>query len=487
MRTVIFVACLVGIISGFFHFWLPAPLTLNTASPSFNVDETFFYAPKTAAPLNHPGELIPAGLMWLLTKLTGSTVNAFIAADFIFPALTFLALFLLTRSILVSISVLVFYHYLTYFPYLPSVIKLLVNYFQTGSYWPLVRGFHPQISLGLWFIFALRPNWLTLTLLTYTDFFYWTAALTWLIFKRYWRPLIFWLLAALPYWFYTARLFAAADFWKRNYYFVPPTINQLLLLVFGLILSFWQKRWRGFYLGSSAIILFAWLIRFGADDPIGHWFLRVVNPMTAILIFSLLFNYLNWPKIARLTAIALLLVFQFRLHWQYFYNNAAAFTVEPERLEAFNWLKRNTPADSVVAADMKNSLYLPAYTHNQPYLKQAQLSHAGNDELIQRFLEVYKISHADLVSLFTDDPDLIAKKRFDFDACAGHFLFFRLYQQADYYHCSVPDEILAKILNQFDQTPPQLSYPADYWLGTDPIDLGRLVWENQTYRIYALR
>ena len=190
MRRAVIAAIIVSLVSGFYNFFIQTPLTLNPNSPSFAVYETFFYAPKVTNPFHQPGELVPAGLMWLLAKLTGSVVNAFIAADFIFPSVTFLALFLLTRSILISLSVLVFYHYLTYFPYLPSVIRLFFHYFQSGSYWPLIRGFHPQISLGLWFIFMRRPNWLTLTLLTYTDFFFWTMGFIWLVFRHYFRPLI---------------------------------------------------------------------------------------------------------------------------------------------------------------------------------------------------------------------------------------------------------------------------------------------------------
>jgi len=487
MRRAVIAAIIVSLVSGFYNFFIQTPLTLNPNSPSFAVYETFFYAPKVTNPFHQPGELVPAGLMWLLAKLTGSVVNAFIAADFIFPSVTFLALFLLTRSILISLSVLVFYHYLTYFPYLPSVIRLFFHYFQSGSYWPLIRGFHPQISLGLWFIFMRRPNWLTLTLLTYTDFFFWTMGFIWLVFRHYFRPLIYWLVLTLPYWINIISLLPAADYWQRNYYFVLPTVNQFLVLTFGLNLALWQKRWRGFYMGVIVLVAAASIFKFGPDDPIGHWFLRVVNPMTALLLFTVLFKYLKWPKLLRLALITGLLLFQFRLHWQYFHHNAAAFTIEPERVQAFTWLKQNTLTGSIVAADMKNSLYLPTYTHNQPYLKQAQLSQADNHEILRRFLEIYKIKGVDITTLFTDNRELIAQKRFDFDQCAGHFLFFRLYNQTNYYSCTLPASVLEEILTQYQQTPAGLTYPADYWMGTEPIDFGILLWENQTYKVYDLR
>ena len=250
-----------------------------------------------------------------------------------------------------------------------------------------------------------------------------------------------------------------------------------------------SKFWRRFYAAAFTLVIAAMLLRFGADDPIGHWFLRVVNPMTAILLVVTIFKKIRLPKALWLGLSLLLLTFQWRLHSQYFKNNAAAFMIEPERLEAFAWLKDNTPKNSIVAASMKDSLYLPAYTNNQPYLKQSQLSWADDQELRQRFLEVNKVTGTaedQLVSMFTDDQGLKSKKRFDFDACAGHFLFFRLYAGADYYSCTVPKTVLDEILEQYAQTPARLTYPAGDWLSQGQIDFGRLIWENQNYKIYAL-
>ena len=88
--------------------------------------------------------------------------------------------------------------------------------------------------------------------------------------------------------------------------------------------------------------------------------------------------------------------------------------------------------------------------------------------------------------MFNDNNVLIAKKRFEFDDCAGHFLYFRLYNGADYYSCAVPEPVLEHILNQYQNTQTQLTFPADYWLGTTPIAFGKLLWENSKYKIYEL-
>lgn len=505
----ILAALLMGVVYSFYHWTIPnlwqvksySPLTLNELSPSFAVDEAFFYAPKIAQPLADPGELVGGGLMAVLAKVSGGVDKAFMLADFIFPALTFLILAYLLNlwlknrllALTAALLVLTFYHYLTYFPYLPSVVKLMIQYWKEGSYSGLIRSFHPQISLGLFFLFAARPGALTLTLLTYTHFFYWTAALAWLVFLRFGRQLIktliVWLILTLPYWIFVIRLMPATDYWQRNYFFVAPTLMQILLLIFGFLLAWRKKFWLTFYAGITTLVIGSMLIKFGADDPIGHWFLRVVNPMTAVLIFISLFNKLKLKPILLILISFIVLSFQFRLHWQYFKNNALAFQIEPARLEAFNWLRQNTPRGSVVVAGTQDSLYLPVYTQNTPYLKQAQLSQASNQELLQRFLEVNKIAGIKsemLVKMFEDNNELKNKKRFNFDACAGHYLFFRLYKGSNYYDCRIPEDKLQQILSQYQQMQPQLTYPADYWLSTDYVDFGKLLWENQEYKIYVL-
>jgi len=518
------VAISISLISGFYHWWLPqvsginpySPLTLNTDSPSFVVDETFFYAPKAAFPQASLIELFSSETMALLAKISGSIPQAFILADLIFPALTFFVLYWLlnfwlknyNQSVFTAVAILIFYHYFTYFPYLPSAIKLLINYYNSGSYWPLIRAFHPQISLWLFLLFVAalwkKLSWwktgLLLSALTYSYFFYWTVAFTWLFWnqsgKKLLKIIILWAALTFPYWLSLLPLLPEKDYWLRNYFYLPPTGNQILLLVFGLVLSRrlnsakLRRFWLSFYAGFSCLLAITMLLKFGADDPIGHWFLRVVNPLTAIILVLYFFQRFQTSRRLLTIATILLLLFQGRLHYRYFTANAEAFRIEPEKLEAFNYLKHVATTGSIVAApSLADSLYLPGYTNSYAYLKHAQLRPADNQELLQRFLEVYKIADYDqarLKTMFNDNNVLIAKKRFDFDACAGHFLYFRLYNGADYYSCAVPEPVLEHILNQYQNTQAQLTYPADYWLGTESIDFGTLVWENVKYKIYAL-
>ena len=144
MRWVILTALTVGFISSFYHWAIPnlwqignySPLVLNEQAPSFAVDETFFYAPKAAFPQASLIELFSSETMALLVKISGSIPQAFILADLIFPALTFFVLYWLlnfwlknyNQSVFTAVAILIFYHYFTYFPYLPSAIKLLINH-----------------------------------------------------------------------------------------------------------------------------------------------------------------------------------------------------------------------------------------------------------------------------------------------------------------------------------------------------------------------
>lgn len=537
MKLTILAAFLVGLVYSFYHWAIPnlwqvkpySPLTLNELSPSFAVDETFFYAPKIAQPLADPGELVGGGLMAMLAKVSGGIDKAFILADFIFPTLTFLVLTYLLNlwlknrllALTATLLVLTFYHYLTYFPYLPSIIKLMIQYWKEGSYSTLIRSFHPQISLGLFFTFAAflwkKSSWwltaLLLALLTYTHFYYWTVALIWLLIKlqkKAIKILIVFGVLTIPYWFYLINFLANKnnqDLLNRNYFYLPITLNQGLLLIFGFVLAWlvqvktWRWFWLSFYGAITTLITISMLTKFGYDDPIGHWFLRVVNPLTAILMIISLFNKLKLKPALLILICLLVLGFQFRLHWQYFKENAEAFSLESEKKQAFDWLDQSTPKNStVITASLKDNLYLSVYTHNQVYLPQAQLSLASTEELTTRFLQIYHLAEVPeekIRLMFTDNRELKAIKRFEFDDCAGHYLYFRQFNGSDYYDCSIPEDTLQQILIQYELMTPQLTYRADYWLwgpyekkwakiNPEKIANWKKLWENSSYKIYKM-
>lgn len=510
MRLALATAVLISYI--FYH---PYSLALNQDSPSFVVDETIFYASRDLSqPQLFFGEIIPTLLLKILN-------NNFAWADALFPPLTFLALgwllFTLTKnhflSIFGSILTIGFFHYLNYFPYLPSIISLVFRSLSSGSYSLLVRTPHPQLTLGLFAVFAglvwLKLNrrlsgWpvsLSLAILTYSHFFYWTFALAWLLVLKLFRILPLWLVLSLPYFINQVRLLrhpAWPEYLAESYYAPWPNFSQISLLLFCLILiqlikaGKLKRFWQSFYLSAAVIIAAAAILRFGADDPIGHWFTRVIEPLTMVMFLALINQRVKFIRPVWLTMLSLvLLIYLWQIQRVYFDKNSAGLVIEPEKIEAFNWLNQHTPPNSVVVtASLADNLYLPAYTHNQVFIPRSQISLITDGEQLDRFLIAQKLAGKtteEIRQMFAANENLKAKKRFDFDHCAGIYLFFRLYAGRDYYNCAVPEAVLEKIISQFEQTPSRLAYPADYWLGSKPIAFGQLLWENQTYKIYALR
>ena len=99
--------------------------------------------------------------------------------------------------------------------------------------------------------------------------------------------------------------------------------------------------------------------------------------------------------------------------------------------------------------------------------------------------------------MFADNQELKAIKRFEFDDCAGHYLYFRQFNGSDYYGCRIPEDKLQQILAQYESMSPQLTHPADYWLwgpyeekwaqvNPDKMDNFKLLWENSKYKIYKI-
>jgi len=481
------VALIVGVIFSFYHLIIPnlwgikpySPLSLNTMSPSIEVDEAIFYASKAReiidgnfrlsdvmiveykkSPPLFLGELVPAGLIAILSKLGNGVESGFMIADFFFPALGFLILswfiYLLTKNqwwaMIGSLLTMFFYHYLKYLPYLPSIIKLAIKALSSGRCSFMIRSFHPQISLPLFLIFLIgvfkKKDWLTgimLGVLAYSHFFYFSfglALLGWRLRKNL-KSLIIGLLISLPY-LISLLVFKqsglAEEFLEKIYFSPRVSWNQLIGLSLGIGLSFLIKnkanRWffLNIFITGLVLILGANLFKFGLDDPIGHWMLRVIYPnliIITVVIIAERIKTINW-KVAVLILIGLL-SYQFRVHWQYFKYNAQAFYIESDKLELFEWLNQNTPRGSVVvSASLKDNLYLPIFTHNNNFIPRAQISLVPTQEAEKRFLIAQKMAgkvDSDIKAMFEINQKLKQKKRFEFDNCAGVYLYFRQFNK----------------------------------------------------------
>jgi len=554
-------ALLVGLVFGFYHWVIPSlwgidnysALSLNQQSPSFAVDETIFYGSKVQEILDGHwqlgdvmiweykdkaspfiGEWLVTVIMAGLSEIGGGVNQGFMLADFIWPAIAFLILTSLIYSLtkredlaaIGALMVMFLANYLSYFPYLPSVARLMYRAIFRGTYSPLIRSFHPQISLSffvgwmlvLWLMVKTKQGekywWLVgigLAGLVYSHFFYWTFALAFLglYFFRYQKRVAKALglagVLTLPYWLRLYQFKQSAlseDFLAKVNYQPGLGWKTLGLLILGFLVSllvvkkknlsnFWQR----FYLTGLILIGVSAMIKLGLDDPIGHWLIRVIYPMTVVLVMVIVAERVKkLPEWLSILLVLILMGYQARVHWQYFKHQARAFQIEPERLELFEWLNHNTEKDSVViTSSLKDNLYLPVYTHNNVFIPRAQLSLAPTGEALERFLTVNKLagtSEEELRRMFLENKDLKAKKRFEFDNCAGVYLYFRQYAGSDYYNCSVPEEKLDQILAEYDEVEPSLSkWRADYWLTQSDKQIFAnwpLVWENKKYQVYKL-
>jgi len=584
----IFLAGLISLVFGFYHFMIPrweekinySPLVLNQDSSSVTFDEAISYAPKvreildghwklsdpfifeyknTASPF--VGETLPAMIMAGLSKLSGRVTEGFILADFIWPPMVFLSLsyfiYLLTKKFflapVVALIVMFWEHYLSWMPYLPSVIKNIISSLNTGAYSRFIRSFHPQISF-FFFVLFLIFLWqglsqkkslnlkiklalgISLGLLFYSYLFFWTYALGWLLlimleagWKKNWVLFkgLAWALTgaiilALPYlinlWIF--RQLPLSDSFIANSNYLPILGYRkdiglmLIMLVVSRVMAKNNKLARffqWFYLTGLILVVIVLGLDLSIDDMIGHWMGRVVHPLTIIFGLGLLIrqlkkNYLYFS----IAACLLLLGYQARIHQRYFKNHAYLFHLEPERLEAFEWLNQNTQKDSVVlTTSLVNNLYLPIYTHNNSFIPRAPQSLTPSQEALERFLLVYKKLNVPkdrikyMFRLNEKNKKLRLKKRFDFDDCGGHYIYFRRFIANDYYNCSVPVEHLETIIDKYQTIKVdrletwRQKYRIDYWLWgpneekwaqVNPGEFSnwQLIWQNQDYKLFKL-
>lgn len=107
------------------------------------------------------GESLPAIIMAVLAKITGSISTAFIVGDFVSPPLTFLLLFWFTYqiskdflvSLLPGLATLLAHELIAFVPY-PSLIDYYFAHFDYDQFLFFSRNFHPQISFPF-FLLAL--------------------------------------------------------------------------------------------------------------------------------------------------------------------------------------------------------------------------------------------------------------------------------------------------------------------------------------------
>lgn len=502
------------------------------------------------SPSPFKSNIVPIWIMGGLAKLTGGVKEGFILADFIWPPIVFLSLsyfiYLLTKKFFLApvgaLITMFFFRYFNYLPYGPSIIKSIIDAPVTGSFSVFIRSFHPQVTFSFFIIFCLclwqnKKPWLvglSLGLLFYTYVYYWTFALGWLSLMIAWAflakqfswlkklllALIIALILAGPYFWelWQFQQLAISQAFGASYRFLPQIgIKAMITVVIMLGVSrltikdkYEAMFWQSLYLTGVILVAMVYWLNLSVDDPFGHWLDRAIYPLSTILLSVLTMRKLKKDyKVIGICLSLILLAYQGRSHWVYFKNSAEIFQLEPERQEVFNWLNNHTPKDSVViTTSLTDNLYLPVYTHNNLFAPFSYLTLAPQSENLERFLIAYRAINIpderikNMFSLTETNQQFRAKKRFHFDDCGGHYIFYRLFVGADFYNCSVPSEKLEIILSDYQTINADLEqwkqkYRMDYWLwgpyekqwariNPETDKNWKLLWQNNNYRVYKI-
>lgn len=145
-------------------------------------------------------------------------------------------------------------------------------------------------------------------------------------------------------------------------------------------------------------------------------------------------------------------------------TQAAKYTVDNSLLKAYNWMRENLPAGSVVATPaLATNIDLPVFTNHKLFMARSQTSIASEQEIISRMLITYK--------LFALKPSAIAEALaktegilYFFTARYENRALDRYLDPEKYHDFSIPPELLADILSRYQElsVPNKLPYRLDY-------------------------
>ncbi len=413
---------LISLMYGLPHIYLGHKLGNNYSSllvnrsSSIGADEISLYAPAVryilqghillrdvyvaeydGYPTPFIGESAPSIVMALLSKITGTVDNAFIAADFIFPAIIFLLLyvfsshfikngyFALITAFTASIS-------RDFIATIPNPISM-INYFKYGEsqneFLYLSRSFHPQVtfvfflsSMALLVNLIKRPSikasiilGISLGILFYTYIFYWTYFLALIVIVLFYftlkkdfqliKLLIISVLIGLAVGFFYFRdifnfysLTLASDFTEKFTVSAAPLPLTLFRYLF-IAALFWfilfVKNRKKIFLKKELIYFYVLLILVGVLFPlcskiIGkdfetfHYIRRIIMPFATICFFTAIYYiFINKRFILNVFSILLFITFlTFGLSTQInATKNIRISYAKDENLQAvFNWFNR---------------------------------------------------------------------------------------------------------------------------------------------------
>lgn len=405
--------------------------------------------------------ILPPLFAGSLARLTGSLQKSFVINDFLLPPLIFLFVYLLLFeltaepliSILGGVLLLTANRLFLFLPPLTfKMAEALWEIFMVSGkeieFLEFSRFPYPQFAFFLLILhlysllLALRKKSLflnflsavTLGLLFYTYFYYWTFALVgeiilffFLLSKKNFnqvKTLSLVVLVALslsiPFWISFLKFHSlpvSKDILERvglelgKVRNVVRTVQYSIFTLFFFALVKKKKIAFFFFLAFllGGIILLNLQLLTGWTIQSWHWTVRVLNPLSILILVYLFHQILtqnySQPRLEKLKnflksrysplLIILIALFLFRalaLQFVSARNTYQSYTLPKTTLEAFAWLDKNTPLDSVIITPSFETIsQVPVFTHNNVFLPNGTIAFASNEEIFKRLLITYKI------------------------------------------------------------------------------------------------
>lgn len=442
------------------------PLTIYGNSPIAR-DESFAYAPFASYighgnfflkeiyvkeyskyPTPFMGETLPSQIFAFITHFTGSIEKTFIVADFIFPPVIFVLLFIvmrmLTRNNIYAMSTAfltsISRDFIAVIPFPKATFEYLTLAKNQSYLLFLSRSFHPQttfIVFVLSFIFFTKvitsPKskifilglGLSFGLLTYCYLFYWSyflffylSTICFFIIKKNSDVLKALLVSGFIYLLISSYYFVnmasfyqlsiARDFVEKssleNLPF-PLTIFRYLLLSFVFLLTFRKKgdRYVIYFLLmiTTVIIAVSSKVVIGQDLETLHYLRRVAMPLETLGLFAIIFHFIK--KKQKLVYVISLLIFLIAVLSGFRSQIIASNKIEPahkrdlDQQAALQWLSQNTPQGSVIGSiDVNLNSLIPIYSKNYVYFPPTDRTITPTLEGVTRFAVLCNVLGIDI-------------------------------------------------------------------------------------------
>lgn len=403
------------------------------------------------------GETLPALIMAVLSKLTGSVENGFTAADFLFPPMAVWLIYRLSRglgverplALLTGTAAIIATKLIELVPYPRPVWDYMVNLKGSDDFLFFSRNFHPQLSFLLFggmmlaVIAAIKTGGRKRIILAgvligaqfYTYFFSWTAAvmmvailLVWQIRLGDWKSArrltalsSIGFIVSLPYVWEMFQFRASPMyqnfFWKNSLparSFISVSARYAVLV----FIAYWlTKKKRTLALMvlmamvTATILLPEAASLFLGRDPEGkHWIRRLLMPLAfplSAVVISEVYRRQTWFKLKRrvsssLVLIGLGMIFLFGVRVQVSASRKYArwFHRPEDKQIVFDWFNLNgKDGETVATLDSGLIAEIPAFTKLDNLVPITTRSVATIGETLERFLQAanfYRLSAEDV-------------------------------------------------------------------------------------------